>query len=123
MYLITSAYSPDDELLESINLTITGRLALGKKGLKQFGVSLFGKDVPMEGMGGSLVHTKPYFFIDCSYLFILLRYGILFLGIVFLIYGVICYKRKEDTALMLAILLLAISSAIDHHCLKKLIIL
>lgn len=62
MYLITSAYSPDDELLESINLTITGRLALGKKGLKQFGVSLFGKDVPMEGMGGSLVHTKPYFF-------------------------------------------------------------
>lgn len=119
MYLITSAYSPDDELLESINLTITGRLALGKKGLKQFGVSLFGKDVPMEGMGGSLVHTKPYFFIDCSYLFILLRYGILFLGIVFLIYGVICYKRKEDTALMLAILLLAISSAIDHHLLEE----
>ena len=92
---------------------------LGKKGLEQFGLSLFGQDVPMEGMGGSLKHTKPYFFIDCSYLFILLRYGILFLGIVFIIYGVICYKRREDTALMLTILLLAVSSAIDQHLLEE----
>ena len=91
---------------------------MGKRGLKQFGLSLFGKDVPMEGMGGSLKHTKPYFFIDCSYLFILLRYGVLFLGIVFIIYGAICYKYREDTALMLAILLLAVSSAIDQHLLE-----
>ena len=119
MYLLTSAYRQDDELLETINLTITGRLMLGKKGLEQFGLSLFGQDVPMEGMGGSLKHTKPYFFIDCSYLFILLRYGILFLGIVFIIYGVICYKRREDTALMLVIILLAISSTIDHHLLEE----
>lgn len=119
MYWLTSAYRPDNELLETVNLTITGRLVLGKKGLEQFGVSLFGKDVPMEGMGGSLKHTKPYFFIDCSYLFILLRYGILFLGIVFIIYGVICYKRREDTALMLVVILLAISSAIDHHLLEE----
>ena len=73
----------------------------------------------MEGMGGSLKHTKPYFFIDCSYLFILLRYGILFLGIVFVVYGIICYKCWEDTALMLAILLLAVSSAIDQHLLEE----
>lgn len=92
---------------------------MGKSGLKQFGLSLFGKDVPMEGMGGSLQHTKPYFFIDCSYLFVLLRYGVLFLGIVFVIYGVTCYKRREDTALMLTILLLAVSSAIDQHLLEE----
>lgn len=119
MYQLTSAYREENELLETINLAISGRLMLGKRGLEQFGLSLFGKDVPMEGMGGSLKHTKPYFFIDCSYLFILLRYGILFLGIVFIIYGAICYKRREDTALMLAILLLAVSSAIDHHLLEE----
>ncbi|HBI63472.1 MAG TPA: hypothetical protein DDY31_20050, partial [Lachnospiraceae bacterium] len=119
MYLLTSAYREEDEFLEAINLSMSGRLMLGKKGLKQFGLSLFGKDVPMEGMGGSLWHAKPYFFIDCSYLFILLRYGILFLGIVFIIYGAICYKRREDTALMFTILLLAISSAIDHHLLEE----
>jgi len=119
MYLLTSAYREENEFLEVINLSISGRLMLGEKGLKQFGLSLFGKDVPMEGMGGSLWHAKPYFFIDCSYLFILLRYGILFLGIVFIIYGAICYKRREDTALMLTILLLAVSSAIDHHLLEE----
>lgn len=119
MYLLTSAYREENEFLEVINLSISGRLMLGKKGLKQFGLSLFGNDVPMEGMGGSLKHTKPYFFIDCSYLFILLRYGILFLGIVFIIYGAICYKYRKDTALMLAILLLAVSSAIDQHLLEE----
>lgn len=119
MYLLTSAYREENEFLEAVNLAISGRLMLGKKGLKQFGLSLFGKNVPMEGMGGSLKHTKPYFFIDCSYLFILLRYGILFLGIVCIAYGIICYKRREDTALMLTILLLAVSSAIDQHLLEE----
>lgn len=119
MYLLTSAYRQEDEALEAINLAITERLMMGKRGLKQFGLSLFGQNVPMEGMGGSLKHTKPYFFIDCSYLFILLRYGILFLGIVFIVYGIICYKHREDTALMLAVLLLAVSSAIDQHLLEE----
>lgn len=119
MYLLTSAYREENKFLEAVNLAISGRLMLGKKGLKQFGLSLFGKNVPMEGMGGSLKHTKPYFFIDCSYLFILLRYGILFLGIVCIAYGIICYKRREDTALMLTILLLAVSSAIDQHLLEE----
>ena len=119
MYLLTSAYREENEFWETINLFVSGRLMMGKRGLKQFGLSLFGKDIPMEGMGGSLKHTKPYFFIDCSYLFILLRYGALFLGIVFIVYGVIYYKRREDTALMLVILLLAISSAIDHHLLEE----
>lgn len=119
MYLLTSAYREENEFLEAVNLAITGRLMMGKRGLEQFGLSFFGKNVPMEGMGGSLKHTKPYFFIDCSYLFILLRYGILFLGIVFVVYGTICYKRREDTALMLAILLLAVSSAIDQHLLEE----
>ena len=45
--------------------------------------------------------------------------GILFMGIVFIIYGVICYKHREDTVLMLTILLLVVSSAIDQHLLEE----
>jgi len=82
MYFLSVSYQQDNEFLENINETITGRLALGKTD-------------------------------------ILLRYGILFLIMVFIIYGTICYKHKEDTVLMLAVTLLAISCFIDHHMMEE----
>lgn len=119
MYFLSASYRADNEIMVAFDEFVTSRLSLAYRGLKQYGISLFGQNVPMEGMGGSLRHTKPYFFIDSSYLFILLRYGLLFLCMVFVIYGVICYKHKQDTALMLVIVILAISSSIDHHLLEE----
>lgn len=119
MYFLSASYRADNETMAAINEFITGRLSLAYSGLRKYGISLFGQNVPMEGFGGSLKHTKPYFFIDSSYLFILLRYGLLFLCMVFIIYGIICYKNKHDTALMLVIVILAISSSIDHHLLEE----
>lgn len=119
MYYLSSSYKPDNEFLENINETITGRLALGKIGLDDYGISLFGQDVPMVGFGGSTTIEEEYFFIDSSYLNILLRYGILFLIMIFIIYSTICYKNRKDTALMLAIVLLAISCFIDHHIMEE----
>jgi len=119
MYFLSVSYQQDNEFLENINETITGRLALGKTGLDDYGISLFGQDVPMVGFGGSTTLEEEYFFIDSSYLNILLRYGILFLIMVFIIYGTICYKHKEDTVLMLAVTLLAISCFIDHHMMEE----
>lgn len=119
MYFLSASYRANSEFMVAFDEFVTGRLALAYKGLQQYGIPLFGKNVPMEGFGGSLKHTKPYFFIDSSYLFILLRYGLVFLCMVFVIYAVICYKHKEDTALMLVIVVLAISSSIDHHLLEE----
>ncbi|HBA97998.1 MAG TPA: hypothetical protein DCZ23_07815 [Lachnospiraceae bacterium] len=119
MYYLSASYRADSEIMAAINEFITGRLSLAYTGLKKYGITLFGKNIPMEGFGGSTKHTKPYFFIDSSYLFILLRYGLVFLGMVFIIYGVICYKNRQDTALMLVIVLLAISSSIDHHLMEE----
>ncbi len=118
MYCLSVFYRDGNKVLYDINEFITNRLSLGKAGLEDFGFSLFGQDVPMVGMGGTLVLKEEYFFVDCSYLFILLRYGTLFLFLVFAIYGVICFQRREDTALLLVIVLLAISSSIDHHLLE-----
>ena len=119
MYFLSDSYKQDNEFLETINETITGRLAFGKKGLEDYGISLFGEEVPMVGFGGSTTLEEEYFFIDSSYLNILLRYGILFLIMVFIIYGTICYKNKKDTILMMAIVLLAISCFIDHHIIEE----
>lgn len=119
MYFLSVFYRQDNEFLENINETITGRLALGKTGLEDYGISLFGQDVPMVGFGGSTTLEEEYFFIDSSYLNILLRYGILFLMMVFIIYGTICYKYKKDTVIMIAIVLLAVSCFIDHHMMEE----
>ena len=116
--MLSDFYQQDNEFLESINEAITGRLALGKKGLDDYGIPLLGQDVPMVGFGGSTTLEEEYFFIDSSYLNILLRYGILFLIMVLIIYGTICYKHKKDTVLMLAVVLLAISCFIDHHMME-----
>ncbi len=119
MYFLSDSYQQDNEFLETINETITGRLALGKTGLDNYGISLFGQDVPMVGFGGSLTLKQEYFFIDSSYINILLRYGIVFLLMLLVIYGTICYKHKRDTALMISIVLLAISCFIDHHIMEE----
>lgn len=119
MYYLSVSYEQDNEFLEMLNDMITGRLSLGNKGLKDYGISLFGQDVPMVGFGGATTIKEDYFFIDSSYLYILLRYGIIFLCMVFFIYGTICYKCKQDTTLMLAIVLLAISCFIDHHIMEE----
>lgn len=119
MYYVSVSYRADSEFMIALDDFVSSRLSLACRGLKQYGIPIFGKNVPMEGMGGSLKHTKPYFFVDSSYLFVLLRYGLLFLCMVFVIYGVICYKHREDTALMLVIVLLAISSSIDHHLMEE----
>ncbi len=73
----------------------------------------------MVGFGGSLTLKQEYFFIDSSYINILLRYGIVFLLMLLVIYGTICYKHKRDTALMISIVLLAISCFIDHHIMEE----
>lgn len=118
IYILSNSYQQDNEFLATINETITGRLELGKRGLDDYGISLFGQDVPMVGFGGATTLEEEYFFIDSSYLNILLRYGILFLIMVFIIYGVICYRYKKDTVLMLSVVLLAISCFIDHHMME-----
>lgn len=119
MYFLSFYYEEDNEFIETINETITGRLDLAKIGLEKYGITLFGQNIPMIGMGGSTKSPKDYFFIDSSYLFILLRYGILFFVMVIVIYGLICYKNREDTVLMMLVVLLAISCSIDHHLLDE----
>lgn len=119
MYYWSASYKIGNEFLEMIDETITGRLGLGNLGIKEYGITLFGQDIPMIGMGGSTEVQEDYFFIDSSYLFILLRYGIIFLFIVFIVYGCICYKHRNDTVLMICITLLAISCFIDHHMMEE----
>lgn len=117
-FLLTILYSSDNTILNLVNKLISGRLALGKRGLEEYGLTLWGQAIDMVGMGGSVQMPADYFFIDCSYIFIFLRYGLVTLGIVLTVYVASCVKNKHDLYFLYAVALLAINCVIAHHLLE-----
>ncbi len=75
--VLTLAYNPSNAVLEKMNGLLSGRLANNKTALDTYGLSLFGKPIVWHGNGPVIDPNQPYLFVDCSYLNILLNYGIL----------------------------------------------
>lgn len=116
--LTTWLYTPDNSILAFINRIFTGRLALGKRGFTEYGISLWGKDIEMIGNGGTTVDPENYFFLDSSYVNVLLTYGVIFFAIILIVYVYISYKYKSDRYLLISIALLSINCIIAHHLLS-----
>lgn len=115
--IATAFYSENSRFLNIINHVISGRLSLGKTGLEKYGISLFGQTVDMIGAGGTTEFPSDYFFIDCSYVHVLLRYGAIFTVILLAIYMFCSYKNKHDIYFLFAIFMVAVNSVIAHHIL------
>jgi len=114
----TYLYSPESQILAFVNKLFTSRLNLGKEGMNSYGISLFGRVVEMNGFGGSTIAPDNYFFIDCSYVHILLRFGIAFTFILVFSYTYMCMKYKKDIYFLFAIALVAINCIIAHHLIE-----
>ncbi len=117
-FMLSYQYNSSNEIMVNIDAFSTGRVSISNIGLREYGVKLFGQDIPMVGFGGTTEAPKDYFFIDCSYLNILLRYGIIFLVFILVVYSYICIKNRDNTEFLFLIIILAISSIIDHHLLE-----
>ncbi len=115
MFLLTAFYTTDNRILYRINTMISGRLEYGKQGLTQFGLTLFGQYAPMEGNGSTVIHLKEYFFVDCSYIYVFLRYGLLFLLVVLAVYVLCCRKMRTDYYFLAAVFVISINCMIAHH--------
>lgn len=109
-------YTP---LMASLNELLSGRLSLGSIGIDTYGFSAFGQQIIMNGNGGKIQPVDNYFFIDCSYLSIALKYGVIFLTIICIIFIITCkkYIKNSNVRLPLIITLIAINSMVAHHLL------
>jgi hypothetical protein len=58
-----------------VDSLLNGRIALGNIAIKKYPITLFGQNVLQMGNGGGRQGAQQYFFIDSSYLYILLSYG------------------------------------------------
>lgn len=119
MIVSTMMYSSENRILALLNRAINFRLSYGKKGVDLFGFSLFGRDIPMIGNGGTTKESANYFFLDCSYIKIALEYGILILGIILIIYCMIAFRARleKDWVLLWILTIMAVQCMIEHHML------
>lgn len=107
-----------------INQLLSGRLALGKRAFTMYPIKLFGQFIETHGFGGEngnnlaySVDRSLYFYIDSSYIFMLLRYGLLFTIIVLLLLT-IKTKKNKSIVYNLAIILVLGSAFVDQTLLN-----
>lgn len=114
----TLLYRPEHPIWSKLNAIFSGRLSLGKLGIEKYGYQIFGQTVKMAGMGGRTTAPEDYFFVDCSYLYILLRYGVVFAVGVVAAYTIACYQRRYDLYFLYAIALVAVNCTTAQHLLE-----
>jgi len=117
---IALLYDPSVPWMQEANAKMGLRLQLGHDGLANFGVSAFGQKVSMVGNGLSIKGehtTKPYNYVDCLYLQLLIIYGVAF----FLVYlcgmSHACFFsfRSGEILLGTMLVILAIHGLVDNQ--------
>ncbi len=115
MIALTYAYKHNG-ILEYFNRFISGRLAIGKSGIEEYGITLFGQKIRLIGLGGATDYNHIHInFLDISYINMLVVGGVVFLFVLMLIYVVIGYSYRKNTFLICALFIVTINCAIAHH--------
>ncbi len=115
MYVITIKYDEHIKWMYEFNKFINSRFSTGQRTLQENGVGLFGKKIVLHGLGGSLAPEYDYNFLDCSYMYVLIMFGTVFLTVFLVTYAYAAYKNRKDMYLMYVILLISINCMIAHH--------
>lgn len=122
-FCLSYFYSGHNNIFLKINNLLSGRLVFGHKALNKYPVNLFGQHVVEHGWGGpggmKMANNSPnnYFFIDSSYLRILILYGIIVATLILIVVTIISYRSvsKMDYALASIIVMVAISSVVEQR--------
>ena len=115
--LLTWAYHHGFAYTSKLNILSHHRLALASRAYDAHGLTLFGTPFDQIGAGGSLIARPDYNFVDCSYLLILLRYGVVTFLVVGLLWVLMTRAaiRHGHRRLAYALALIAFHSLSEHH--------
>lgn len=115
MWILTMKYSNDIGWMATLDELITKRLSIANNTLNQYGIGLFGKKVELIGNGNVTWQVEGYNFVDCSYLYTALLYGVVIIVILMSAYSYMVYKNRLNIYLCYSVILIAINSMISHH--------
>ena len=74
--VLSRFYRDDRRLLVRLDHILHNRLSLGRTGFERYPVKAFGQVIRMQGSGGSTESVEDYFFLDSSYMYILMCLGV-----------------------------------------------
>lgn len=114
---LTMLYSPHNKLISMLNDLLNNRLYYGKKGIDLYGIPVLGNYIVLRGNGGTTEKVTSYFFLDSSYLYILLQFGLVVLVAVLTCWCLISFQgiREKDWFLLAAVALIALQCTVEHH--------
>lgn len=115
---MTAIYGINPEIWKALDKILSSRLRLGNNAMKEYGIKPFGQIVEMVGNGVATARPEEYSFIDCSYVYILMRYGVVFAAVVLGIFTASCLKNRHDRYFLYAVALVAVNCTIAHHILQ-----
>ncbi|GGI63596.1 polymerase [Limosilactobacillus caviae] len=124
--LLTVNFTFSSPIMVKLNQFFSGRLTYGHQGLNSYGITLFGQKIVEHGWGGikglKMMQQNPfnYFFIDSSFVRMLLINGTIIGMIAFIILISISIHEtfNHDYILPACIFLVVLSSIIDQHMLE-----
>lgn len=118
--LCTRYFSPDNVIMNKINVLSSGRLQLGKNAIEKYGLSLWGSPFDMIGMGANFVTRTDYNFVDCSYVMIFIRYGLILflLTMIGFIWLNLRVKKAKKRYMLVLLTVMALQSIMEYHLLE-----
>ena len=120
MLVLTRGYS-DSAFMQKLDYLFSNRLSLGRLALDQYNVPLFGQEVIMQGAGYS--ETSPlgyYFYIDCSYIKMLVCYGLVVSILIWIAYTLLGHRaiRANEVYLIWVIGVIGLHCTMEHHLME-----
>ena len=115
MVLLCRFYNPENPIMVAINEITSQRLRLGKKTFDAYDIQLYGQYIEMWGNGGSTQKPIDYTFIDCSYINILMRYGLLVFVVVMMLITFLMLKNYQNLLVLTIVVLVCLHSMMEHH--------
>ncbi len=116
--LVLSLLYNDGPFMAKLNELISDRFYFGHLAFRDYAVTLFGQDVPMEGLGGTTLPGEGYyFFLDSSYINMLFCFGAVTLVVLLAAYAMSASREKNNRSWeRLGILAAAaLQCASEHH--------
>ena len=120
MILMSRFYSESSGFLRFVNRALNKRLYYGHIGFDRYNVRLWAQNVEMHGAGGAVKRTTEYFFLDSSYVNILLRLGLVVLAAMLMILVITANREKKtgDHLKLFLLFLIIAACVIEHHLIE-----
>lgn len=113
-------YTPSNSMLLMLNQILSSRISLAHTGITRYGLRMFGNPVEWSGGRYGIERFDTYFYVDSSYVNIVLTYGMVTLIFVVLCFAILNYKayKKGNFKLCIVFMFLALHSFTDPQLLE-----